>query len=142
MKNPKAEYGHSPMEDLVEAQRVVNEERARRIAAGEPVLTEYDVERIFRRAGLDQRGDGVSRWIEFLEAGRTQSGKTTIYAVRSKGTGGTLGEVRWFGRWRKYAFFPVDGTVFDQACLRDIATFCEQQTAAHAASSPTSSPTG
>lgn len=44
-------------------------------------------------------------------------------------TGGTiLGEVRWFGRWTQYAFFPNQGMVFEKTCLRDIASFCEDVT--------------
>lgn len=42
------------MEDLAQAQRLLNQERARRITAGEPVLTEEEVGRILRRAGLHQ----------------------------------------------------------------------------------------
>jgi len=49
-------YGHSPMEGMNEAQRLVNMERERRRAAGEPLLTEYEVERIMSRV---PRGDGV-----------------------------------------------------------------------------------
>jgi hypothetical protein len=43
------------MEDMNEAQRLVNMERERRRAAGEPLLTEYEVERIMSRV---PRGDG------------------------------------------------------------------------------------
>lgn len=39
-----------------------------------------------------------------------------------------LGEVKWFGRWRRYAFFPQEGTIYEQSCLRKIADFCEGQT--------------
>lgn len=42
--------------------------------------------------------------------------------------GSKLGEIRWFGRWWCYAFFPEAGTVFEQACLRDIAAFAEART--------------
>lgn len=39
-----------------------------------------------------------------------------------------LGEVRWHTPWRRYAFFAEVGTIFEQDCLRRIATFVEQQT--------------
>ena len=42
-----------------------------------------------------------------------------------------LGWVGWFGRWRKYAFYPKPDTVYEQVCLRDIALFCETQTSTH-----------
>lgn len=31
-----------------------------------------------------------------------------------------LGVIKWFGRWRQYAFFPETGTVFNTECLKDI----------------------
>ena len=34
--------------------------------------------------------------------------------------GAILGTIKWFGRWRQYAFFPADGTIFNPECLRDI----------------------
>jgi hypothetical protein len=36
--------------------------------------------------------------------------------------------VRWYGKWRQYAFFPMPNTVFERQCLRDIANFCEAKT--------------
>jgi hypothetical protein len=36
--------------------------------------------------------------------------------------------VRWFSRWRKYAFYPGRETVFEEDCLREIADFCETRT--------------
>jgi len=45
--------------------------------------------------------------------------------------GASLGEVRWFGRWRCYAFYPFAGTIYERKCLRDIADFCEKETQRH-----------
>jgi|SRR5690242_6889705 len=59
--------------------------------------------------------------------------KTSRWSVMAKATRAHLGEIRWFGRWRCYSFFPAADTVFERACLRDIATFCEEQTKAHLA---------
>jgi hypothetical protein len=42
-----------------------------------------------------------------------------------------LGEVKWFGRWRCYAYFPLNETIYEKQCLRDIAQFCEDQTKLH-----------
>lgn len=47
--------------------------------------------------------------------------------------GSDLGQVRWFSRWRKYGFFPVEGKVFEETCLREIAFFCETATLFHKA---------
>ena len=56
--------------------------------------------------------------------------KTKTWWVRAKG-GSTIGLVAWFGRWRKYSFFPEGGTVWEQVCLREIADFCEARTREH-----------
>jgi len=56
--------------------------------------------------------------------------KTKVWAVLSK-DGGQIGTVCWYGPWRKYCFVPMDGTVFEQVCLREIAQFCENATRQH-----------
>ena len=75
-------------------------------------------------------GQGAPHWIEFLVEGTSPSGITSIFTVAPKQGGGALGTVRWYAPWRKYAFFPRPDTLYEQDCLRDIATFCENETAA------------
>ena len=58
-------------------------------------------------------------WLRIIEVGST--GKTWIFNVNAKEGGSNLGQIRWFGRWRKYSFFPNAETVFERQCLRDIA---------------------
>jgi len=70
-----------------------------------------------------------AKWVRFDSTGASASGKTHTWSVRSLQGNAYLGAVRWFGRWRRYAFYPYDNTVFEQQCLRDIALFCESQTA-------------
>lgn len=70
-----------------------------------------------------------TRWLQFFDFGLSDSGKTRRWTVRVKESGDILGEIRWFGRWRRYAFFPGPGTVFEQDCLRDLAAFCEARMA-------------
>ena len=60
----------------------------------------------------------ASRWLQFVEAGRTQ--KTVILNVESKTHKTLLGQIKWFGRWRQYTFFPCHETTFNQECLADI----------------------
>lgn len=67
-------------------------------------------------------------YIDFLGPVPSASGKTEQWEVVAKDGGPTLGEVKWFGRWRKYAFFPAPDCVFEQDCLRVIAGFCEEKT--------------
>jgi len=54
------------------------------------------------------------------------SGKTKIFKVLAADNL-PLGEIRWYGQWRKYAFFPLGGTLWEQDCLRKVADFCERQ---------------
>jgi len=69
------------------------------------------------------------KYIVFIDAGYSVSGKTRVWDVATKEDYEDLvGEVRWFGPWRCYAFYPYDKTVFEKTCLRDIADFCEEQT--------------
>lgn len=42
---------------------------------------------------------------------------------------GRLGHVSWYAPWRRYVFWPSAGALFDAACLRELAQFCEEQTA-------------
>lgn len=57
------------------------------------------------------------------------TGKTDVWSI--EGETDRLGVVKWFGRWRGYAFFPKTGTVFEQKCLRAVADFCERITKDH-----------
>ena len=70
----------------------------------------------------------MAKWIDFdLNVGLS-TGKTKVWNVYAKGGGNVLlGQVEWFGRWRKYAFHAALCTVFEADCLRDIAMFCEEQ---------------
>lgn len=64
-----------------------------------------------------------ARRLTFQDLGVTLSGKTHNWLVVSGEEG--LGNVKWFGHWRRYAFYPRPGCVFDPGCLREIADFCE-----------------
>lgn len=64
--------------------------------------------------------------IEFKEIGKSSSGKTSIFSV--KGNEIYLGKVSFFGRWRKYCFYPESNTLFDHLCMNEIADFCKEQT--------------
>ncbi len=50
-------------------------------------------------------------------------GKTYIYAVNSRRHGNQLGIIKWYGAWRQYVLFPVAGTLWNPACLDDVADF-------------------
>lgn len=77
-------------------------------------------------------------FIRFVRTADSESGKTKTWDVRTAdGTiGEHLGAVRWFGRWRCYAFFPMSGSLYERKCLRDIAAFVERETVAHRTKEP------
>lgn len=62
-----------------------------------------------------------SKWIyfELLEKGD----KTNKWYVIARSNEAVLGEIKWFGRWRQYCFFPVIGSVFNPDCMDHICTF-------------------
>lgn len=78
----------------------------------------------------------MSKWIEFSEPMKSDSGKTNIWSIFSSGYKDDpdeekdfwLGEIKWRGGWRKYSFFPAQDTTYEADCLRDIADFCETET--------------
>lgn len=71
-------------------------------------------------------------WINFKEVAIIPPQKTKVWHVYTVKGEEILGSVKWFGRWRRYAFFPLN-SVFEQDCLRDIANFIEEKTREHRA---------
>jgi len=69
------------------------------------------------------------KWIRIVEQ-PSEGRKTRIFYVHSK-DGGFLGEIKWYGAWRKYSFFPSPRVVFEEDCLRDIAQFMEEASKKH-----------
>lgn len=67
--------------------------------------------------------DGISKYIFFKEIGKTD--KTVLYGIFSKENNIKLGMLKWFGRWRKYCFFPEPNTVYCGDCLVDIQKFLD-----------------
>jgi len=70
------------------------------------------------------QGGEISKYLEFqlLE----QKPKTKVIEVLSKEHESSLGIIRWFNRWRQYAFFPESGTVFNVECLNDIQSYIRE----------------
>ena len=62
--------------------------------------------------------------------------KTRVWWVLSKYEDAQLGWIAWYGRWRKYAFYPKENTLYEEVCLREIAEFCERKTSDHKRKSP------
>lgn len=82
---------------------------------------------------MSVRGDGPSyagTHIRFNYLRDTISGKTKIWNVISL-SGDDLGEIKWFSKWRKYCFFPISYTVFEETCLTEIIEFITDRTKEH-----------
>ena len=67
--------------------------------------------------------------LRFIETPPLPLRKTKSWNVYSAHGGELLGFVYWYCAWRRYVFNPVAQTVYDAACLRAAADFCEQATA-------------
>ena len=50
--------------------------------------------------------------------------KTAIVEVCSKSSDTLLGEIKWYGPWRQYCFFPLIA-IFNSECLDDIKKFMD-----------------
>jgi hypothetical protein len=73
----------------------------------------------------------MANWIKFVEVNMRDNRKTCVWAVLTADGKHNLGHVSWYAPWRKYTFAPNPMTVFEWVCLRDIAEFCQDNTACH-----------
>lgn len=65
------------------------------------------------------------KYIKIIE--EDYSGKTRKFTMVSKEGGSVLGEIKWYGPWRKYCFYTTnDMAVFEQVCLLDICNFMDK----------------
>src|SRR5579863_2174991 len=73
-------------------------------------------------------------YIVFMDTGIPEGKKTHLFQVWSlKGdwVGDWLGNITWYGAWRKYDFSPAPGTRFEEVCMGEISEFIVSQTKAH-----------
>ncbi len=70
----------------------------------------------------------AEKYIVFRE--REPLPRTRRWDVVNVRTNVVVGEIQWWGGFRKYVFFPEDEMLFDHHCLRLIADFLEEQMAA------------
>ena len=63
------------------------------------------------------------RWLEIIE--ETHVGLTQRFVVKNSKSGSLIGWIRWYGPFRSYAYFPCEGTVYEEDCLRDLAECVE-----------------
>jgi len=58
-------------------------------------------------------------YLDFADA-EVKDRKTKIIAVINKHHQEIIGEIRWFGKWRQYCFYPYNETVWNKTCLDDV----------------------
>jgi len=66
----------------------------------------------------------MSKYLEFKQI--PHKGKTKRFSVISKQHGFPLGEIKWYGSWRQYSFYPNGDTIWNTDCLKDIQDFIQQ----------------
>ena len=68
-------------------------------------------------------------YMDFVLQKQEEGRKTEKWKVISAMGSHELGIVSFHPAWRKYVFWPEKSTIFDPACLRELADFVEGQTA-------------
>lgn len=76
------------------------------------------------------RGDREYKHIEIVRQFALPSAKTKRFSVLAKIGRIPLGEIRWHGAWRCYAYFPQVNAFYEHNCLWDIADFVAKETSA------------
>jgi hypothetical protein len=67
--------------------------------------------------------------IQIVTVGKSPSSKTMIWDVLNRYDGGMLlGRIAWFAKWRKYGFYPMPETVFEEVCMRELSDFIVAET--------------
>lgn len=70
----------------------------------------------------------MATYIDFIDHGVPFGKKTHFWSVIPKSGGPEIGEVKWYGPWRKYCFLAIGSAVFEEVCLREIAEFVQAKT--------------
>jgi hypothetical protein len=61
----------------------------------------------------------MSEYLRFVELS-TPNRKTPIVEVRSRSSNALLGQIKWYGAWRQFCFWPEPATIFNIGCMTDI----------------------
>lgn len=71
----------------------------------------------------------MSNYLNFVKQPNTDGRKTDVFFVLTKTEPPfKLGQISWYGPWRKYTFSPGINTVYDKGCLYEIADFTLNET--------------
>jgi hypothetical protein len=85
-----------------------------------------DYEKLAKSVMPVSRINRPPKFIEFQEVVNVNR-KTKVFLVYNKENFETpIGEIKWYGAWRKYSFFPQPNTVYENTCMQDIINFINQ----------------
>lgn len=59
-----------------------------------------------------------TEYLRFIDKEARQ--KTKIISIVNIHHDEIIGEIKWFGRWRQYCFFPTYNTVWNTTCMKEI----------------------
>lgn len=63
--------------------------------------------------------------------GKSTTGKTQVFTVKTIASQKMLGVIKWYAPWRQYAFYPENATLFNQDCLELISSSLVKINRAH-----------
>ena len=55
------------------------------------------------------------------------TGKTKVWQVQNSDNGSVLGEIKWYGGWRRYVLVTEADCIWSPECLRDTSKFILDQ---------------
>jgi hypothetical protein len=67
----------------------------------------------------------MSEYLNFEEDDHYE-GKTKRIVVVSKRHLDILGEIKWYGAWRQYTFWPAEKTIWNTQCMDDIILYIKK----------------
>lgn len=73
---------------------------------------------------MPETEDIMSEYLSFEEDDHYE-GKTKRFMVVSKKRLNILGEIKWYGAWRQYTFWPIGDTIWNTQCMKDIILFID-----------------
>ena len=59
-----------------------------------------------------------TRYLQFVE--KPSNGKMKIIDIVNINHQKVIGQIKWFGRWRQYCFFPCEETVWNKTYMEDV----------------------
>jgi hypothetical protein len=68
------------------------------------------------------------RYFSCVRLARPLGKKTDTYAIVAKADCLIIGDIRWYGAWRKYALFVRPETVWEETCLAEVASVLKRLT--------------